>query len=212
MINKRISTGQITMTRAERQRREALQHRRIRKAGAPVFGNIVLIVLLLCAAAMVYVLIKSKATGEALELAGRQLYIVLGSSMEPTVGPGSLLVVKAVDPADLEREDVITFIDPADPERVISSRIVEIDGLSFITRGDANKMNDPGTVPAENILGKGECFVPYAGYILNFAQTATGLITMVLIPSLVIVLYEFINLLRYAAAMEKKRGAGAGMH
>ena len=109
-----------------------------------VLAKFVLIVLLLCAAAMVYVLIKSKATGEALELAGRQLYIVLGSSMEPTVGPGSLLVVKAVDPADLKREDVITFIDPADPERVISSRIVEIDGLSFITRPDANKMNDPG--------------------------------------------------------------------
>ncbi len=212
MFDHKNYVGQITMTRAQRQTREELQRRRSRKSGNPVFGNIFLIVLLLCAAVMVYILIKSDATGEVPELAGRRLYIVLGSSMEPTVTPGSLLVVKAVDPVDLKREDVITFIDPADPERVISHRIVQLDGLSFITRGDANNVNDPEPVPAENILGKVEYSIPYAGHILNFAQTTTGLITMVLVPSLVIVLNEFLNLLRYATAREKKRGAGAGLH
>lgn len=213
MPDERISAGQITMTRAERQRREALQRRCGSKTSwKAVVGNIFLIILLVCAGVIVYTLIKSEVTGEVPELAGRQLYIVLGSSMEPTVSPGSLLVVKAVDPAALKREDMITFIDPANPSRVIGHRIVEIDELNFITRGDANKMNDPEPVPAENILGKVEFFIPYAGYILNFAQTKTGLIVMVLIPVLLIVVYEFLNLLRYTVAMEKQRGAGSGLH
>ena len=35
--------------------------------------------------------------------------------MEPAIGPGSLLVVKPVDPASLKKGDVIVFNDPTDP-------------------------------------------------------------------------------------------------
>lgn len=211
MFDNRFQSSQVTMTRSERQKREALRRRRSRIAREPVIGSLLLIILLFCAAVILNALIRSKVTGEVPELAGRQLYIVLSSSMEPTAGPGSLLVVKPTDPVELKKDDIIVFIDPADSLRVISHRITRVNALSFTTRGDANYTDDPQPVPAENILGKSEFVIPYAGYILNFAQTTTGLVTIVLIPSLLIIIFESRNLRYYLAVMKNKRQAGSGL-
>lgn len=202
------SSGRITMTRAERQRREALQLRRGREASRwTIPGNILMIILLLCVSVVVYALIKSKVTGEAPELAGRHFYIVLSGSMEPAFSTGSLLAVQKVEAEDLKKGDVITFIDPADPARIVSHRIVAVNTApepTFTTRGDANNKDDPARVPEENVLGKGEFFIPHAGYILNFARTTTGLVSMVLIPALFIAIFEFRNLLRHVSALERR--------
>ena len=124
--------------------------------------------------------------------------------------PYPALVVKPVDPSELKREDVITFIDPADPVRVVSHRIMDVvAGGSFITRGDANNTDDPKPVPAENILGKAEYAIPYAGYVLDFVQSTEGLIIAVLIPSLLIVVFEFRKLLQYVAMIEKEKNTGS---
>jgi len=211
MSGDRFQGSQITITRHERQRREALQRRYRRASREPVIGSLLLIVLLLCAAVMLYALTRSKVTGEAPELAGWQLYVVLGSSMEPAIGPGSLLVVKPVDPAGLKKGDVIVFNDPTDPSRVISHRIMKVNDLSFITRGDANYSDDLEPVLAENILGKSAYVIPYAGYILNFARTATGMVTVVLFPSLLIIILESRNLRHYLVMMKSKRQAGSGL-
>ncbi len=209
-----LTDVQITMTRAERQKREGMQRRRSRKKPRWfILGNIILITLLLCASVVVYAIIKSKITGEALQLAGRQFYTVLSSSMEPAFGPGSLLAVQDVKVEELQKSDVITFIDPSDSVRIISHRIVQVHtaaGLTFTTRGDANESDDPVPVPMENILGKGEFFIPYAGYIFNFARTTTGLVSMFLIPAVLIAIFEFFNLLRHVSALEKKRSGKKG--
>lgn len=202
--------SQITMTRAERQRLEAMQWRRRKSGRETMAGKIILIFLLLIASVFVYALIESKITGDSPQLAGRQFYIVVSGSMEPVIARGSLLVVKPVDPSELKREDVITFIDPADPVRVVSHRIMDVvAGGSFITRGDANNTDDPKPVPAENILGKAEYAIPYAGYVLDFVQSTEGLIIAVLIPSLLIVVFEFRKLLQYVAMIEKEKNTGS---
>jgi signal peptidase len=204
--------SQITMTRAERQRLEAMQRRRKRKEGRETMaGKIVLIFLLLIASVFVFAIVRSKVTGEPPQLAGRQFYIVASGSMEPVITRGSLLVVRPADPAELKREDVITVIDPADPERVVSHRIMEVlaEGRSFITRGDANNVDDPEPVPAANVIGKAEYAIPYAGYILDFAQSTKGLIIMILIPSLLIVVFEFRKLMQYVAMLEEEKSSGS---
>jgi len=203
--NEQIPIGQITMTRAERQRLEKMQRspRRQKKGGEPILGKIIFIFLLLIACVFVYALVRSRVTGEPPQLAGRQFYVVVSGSMEPLISPGDLLVVKKAAPAGLKQGDIITFVDPANPERVVSHRIKEAVGDSFITRGDANNADDPEPVPAKNILGKVEYVVPYAGYVLDFVQTPRGLIILILIPSLLIVVFEFRKLLNYVAAMEK---------
>lgn len=205
---------QIPITRAERQERETRRRRILKKACGPMLGDILLIMLLACAAVMLYALIQSKSSGKAPELAGRQFYIVQSETMQPVFGSGSLLAIKQVEPARLVKGDIITFIDPDNPSRTVSHRITAVNtdaGLTFTTRGDANPKNDPATVPAESIIGKGEFFIPYAGYLLGFVQTTVGLISVVLVPALLIIVFECRKLLRHAAAHKKERGSRPGL-
>ncbi len=209
MMDKQIIGGQITMTRAERQRLESLQRRRSRrKGGGSIAGDMVLMLLLACAAVLLYALIQMSVTGEAPELAGRQLYIVAGGSMKPAFGPGSLLAVRAAKPSALKVDDIIIFIDPENPPQPAVSRIAAVNSaseLTFTICGDASTEAESAPVPERNILGKAEFAVPHAGHVLNFARTRTGLISILLVPALLIVIFEFCKLLRCAAALEKRR-------
>lgn len=197
------------MTRSERQRLESLRRRRSRRPGGlSIAGDIILVVLLACAAVLLYALIQMRVTGEAPELAGRQFYIVAGSGMEPAFGPGSLLAVTTVKPAALKIDDVIVFTDPGNPAQLDVSRIAAVngaEGLTFTIRGDASGEGGDAPIPGESIIGKAEFTIPYAGYILGFARTRSGLISILLVPALFIVIFEFGKLLRSAALLEKRR-------
>lgn len=202
---------QVSITRAERQRRAAQRYRKHKKTHGPGPGDIFLMVLLAAVAVMLYVLVESKISGKAPELAGRQFYIVQSSSMKPLLKPGSLLAVKQVEPAELKEKDIITFTDPDHPLQVVSHRIVAIsdaEELTFTTRGDAAARDDPAAVPAESIIGKGTFFIPYAGYALGFIQTTVGLISAVLVPALLIIIFELRKLLRPGTAPKEERGGG----
>ena len=69
--------------------------------------------------------------------------------------------------------------------------------MSFITRGDANNVNDPNPVAAENIIGRVTGSVPYLGYIFGFAQTRQGLILLIFVPGLLLIIMELRRLFKY---------------
>ena len=81
------------------------------------------------------------------------------------------------------------------------------DGLSFVTRGDANDVNDPTPVAADKVVGKVKFALPYAGYIMSFGQSKTGIISLVMIPGLLIIIFELRNLFRFAAEWETEKKA-----
>ncbi len=165
-----------------------------------IFGNILFVVLLLVMAGLSFFLIQSRVTGGVPQVAGYQMYIVLSGSMAPEFDTGSLAFVREVEPAELVVGDIITFRSPNDPDSLTTHRIVEIqreDGLSFITRGDANNVNDPNPVPAENVVGMVTGAVPYVGYLLNFVQTTQGLVLLIFVPGVLIIVFELNKILKY---------------
>ena len=76
--------------------------------------------------------------------------LVRGSSMRPSLRPGSLAAVEEVAPADIRVGNVIVFRDDGGQpvmHRVISTR------SEIVTQGDNLPLSD-GVVPAERIVGK----------------------------------------------------------
>jgi signal peptidase len=115
-------------------------------------------------------------------LAGATPYTVLSGSMRPGLPPGTLVVVRPVEPADLAIGDVITYqLESGDPE-VVTHRVVaqgfDSDGdLLFLTRGDANDVADEKWVQPVQIKGELWYSVPYLGYasdLLTGHQRQTG--------------------------------------
>ena len=92
--------------------------------------------------------------------------------MEPTLSPGSLIVVKPGPPAELRAGDVITFQIESDNPAVNTHRITQVvydaQGRQRIqTQGDANSVPDRDMLVAEQVRGKLWYSVPYLGYVNN---------------------------------------------
>jgi signal peptidase I len=165
-----------------------------------VIGNIVTALLLIVMLTLSFFLIQSRLSGGTPAIAGYQMYVVLSGSMNPAFDTGSLVFVKPTEPAAIKEGDIITFSSSSDTTSLTTHRVVGInqnDGLSFVTRGDANNVNDPNPVPAENVVGRVTGSVPYIGYLFGFAQTRQGLIMLIFIPGLFLIIMELRRLFKY---------------
>ena len=177
-----------------------------------LLANTAFIITLVLMAVLVFSLLQSRFTGSAPTIAGHHLYVVLSGSMSPAFETGSLVVVRPVEAEDIAVGDIITFREPGEETKLTTHRVVEIEkqgGLHFITKGDANGVVDQEPVPAENLVGRVVLAIPYAGYVADFAQTKQGLVTMVIIPGILIIIFEARNLLRYAGELEREKVAAA---
>ena len=89
--------------------------------------------------------------------------VVATGSMEPAIGAGDVVILCRTDPAALEVGDVIQY--QSDGCTVIH-RIVEKDGDTFITQGDANNAPDLRPVEREQVLGRMTGTLPDAGWFI----------------------------------------------
>jgi signal peptidase len=102
---------------------------------------------------------------------GSTPYTVLTGSMRPSMPPGTMVVVRPVEPAELAVGDVITYqLRSGEPE-VVTHRIIETvvtqEGLEFRTQGDANDAADPDLVRAVQVRGEAWYWLPGLGYLTS---------------------------------------------
>ncbi len=109
-------------------------------------------------------------------LAGYQIYHVISGSMEPAIPVESVVYVKDVAPADIQKKDVIAFHSVLGEEAIITHRVVSNNRVAgeIVTKGDANAKEDMEPVPYENVLGKVALTVPVLGKILATLATIQG--------------------------------------
>lgn len=132
-------------------------------------------------------------------------YVVLSGSMEPAMSAGDVIVVDAAPPSTISAGDVVTFA-AAGETRPTTHRVIEVveteQGLAFRTAGDANEDPDPALVTADQVRGVvptvgGHLFViPLVGYVIQFAGTTTGILTLLVAPLVLLVLSEAYVLVR----------------
>jgi signal peptidase len=179
-------------------------------AGIKVAGNVIFGVLVLFMAVMAFFLVQSKYSGEVPSVFGYRVYMVLSGSMSPTFDTGSVVFVRPEDPAIIRKGDIITFSGEGS-DMLTTHRVVDVqneEGLKFITRGDANNVDDPKPVPAENVVGRVHGSLPYLGYLMGFAQTRRGLIFLVFIPGVLVILFELRNIFKYMRETDQERKTG----
>ncbi len=174
---------------------------------AHLAGNGLFVLVLVFMALLVFSLVQSRVVGGPPEIFSHQVYIVEGGSMSPAIEAGSLSIVQPVSAADVEVGDIITY-HGTDEQSLTTHRVMEVheaDGdLSFTTRGDANRVDDPLPVTSDLLIGRVVRVVPYAGVLLDFAQSRTGLLALVIIPGILVIGFEVRNLLHLSAQMDQE--------
>lgn len=133
------------------------------------------------------------------------LLSVQTGSMVPVLNKGDLVSVMRVSADSLRPGDIVTFINPANSKQTITHRIVEMpsleNGQKFVTRGDANPVNDQ-PIEAKAILGKVNSHVPKVGYAVDVVRKPLGLALIIYIPALFIIIGELKNLSAYYKTQE----------
>lgn len=117
---------------------------------------------------------------------GSTPYTILTSSMEPGLPPGTLVIVKPIDPQEVRIGTVLTYQLSSGEPAVVTHRVVEIQSPtlpggdpSFITKGDANSEPDAKPVMTVQLRGAVWYSVPWIGWVNNVVN---GDLRAVVIP------------------------------
>jgi len=137
------------------------------------------------------------ALSVALPAVDRELYVVTGGSMEPSIPVGSAVIVRHSSPDQIAAGDVITFRGANDS--VITHRVLSVVPSAqpeFQTQGDASESQDPFAVEGGSVIGSVEVVVPAAGALLMMMRSTAGaLVTIGLIGSLALLAWFMDDLL-----------------
>ena len=135
------------------------------------------------------------------DLFGLRFYIVLSDSMSATdFNAGDLVVIKEVDPRTLEAGDIIAYQSQntenygATVTHKIRAKTTDANGNpGFITYGTTTGVDDETVVTYPFILGQYQLALPKVGTFFQFLKTPQGYIVCILIPFLVLIIYQGLN-------------------
>jgi signal peptidase len=88
---------------------------------------------------------------------------ITSGSMMPTLRVGDVVIAVDHNDTKIAPDTVVVYEEPRRHD-LVTHRVVSVnpDG-SYITKGDANGVNDPAPIPAANIRGKTQWIVPFVG-------------------------------------------------
>ncbi len=139
------------------------------------------------------------------------LYTIISPSMEPNVKVYDVVVdLNVFNQNDIQKGDIITFVSNSNVSKglTVTHRVVDIisneDGTkSYITKGDNNLKADQATVNIKDVLGKVLFKIPQLGRVQFLIADKFGWLLVILIPSLGVIIYDFIKLFRLLAFNNK---------
>lgn len=98
--------------------------------------------------------------------------VVLTGSMEPTLQPDDLLIIKDLEDAEYQVGDIVVY---QEEKHLVVHRIIEISEESVITQGDANNIAD-APVSFEQIKGVVVKKIPGVGKVVSLVQSPIGIL------------------------------------
>lgn len=147
-------------------------------------------------------------------LFGIRFYVVLTDSMSPSennkddkihFNAGDIVMIKNVkDATALEPGQVIAFVSQNSVSfgETVTHMIREVkttsDGklLGYVTYGTNTGTNDEALVEPEYVLGTYAGKLPKVGYFFDFLKTTPGYIVCILVPFLLLILWQGVNTIR----------------
>lgn len=147
---------------------------------------------------MVFTLVSVRTLDKAnRSIFGYKFFIVRSDSMMDTFKSGDIIFVKNTDPSKLEVGDIIAYTsqNTSNFGETVTHKIRELttdeDGNpAFITYGTTTDTNDETPVTYTYILGKYSGKIPNVGSFFQFLKTTPGYILCILVPFLLLILYQ----------------------
>ena len=155
--------------------------------------NIIEWIVLICSIILLVYIFASTFSGKAASLFGTSVLHVVTGSMEPTISVDDFIMVKKTDVSKLKEKDIIAFYSESPDTKglMVIHRIIRVneDG-TFVTKGDANTLEDAVAVSRDKVIGKymGEAW--FLNWLVSFVSLKKLLLLLVIIPMFFISIYE----------------------
>ena len=141
-------------------------------------GILRILLLIICGAILgvnVYSFNANRLVGNRMPMPfGCGAAVVLSGSMEPALSKDDLIIVRKSN--NLAVNDIVVF---QDGNSLIVHRIIETDGKTVTTKGDANNASDQ-PVSISDIKGKVVFSIPFVGKIVNLIKTPVGILLVII--------------------------------
>ncbi len=174
-----------------------------------------IVVLVIVAGLCLTYVVSGKIAEKKGEKPPFSLFTVISPSMTPNIEVYDVVFVKKTDVDDLKVDDVITFYSSNAffGNTPITHRIVEIldipdTGTMFRVKGDANQNADVDKVIPNNVIGKVMFKIPKLGKLQFFLASKKGWFLAILIPAIVIIIYDIIKLTKLISIKNKLQNFG----
>lgn len=166
---------------------------------------------------VIFVSVLRANKGEVPNVLGYSVLRLQTGSMEPGYKTGSIIIAKKVDVNDLEKGDVISFYSTSKDisDRVNTHRIIDIiydqsGTREFITKGDANELQDEHPVLSSRIIGKVVFDLGVvSGSVLGMLQNPKVIFFLIIVPLIIITFSEAVNLVNIVMNKDGNSGEEA---
>ena len=155
----------------------------LKKAAIVLWWSLTVVLLV-----SIFGIMTAKMRGEVPYFFGYSIMNIVSGSMEDTIPEGSYILIKKTDPSEIRKGDIICFYsdDPKikgfpNTHAVVEDPLEGEDGLEFVTKGEANPLNDPVTAKGNKLIGR---YVKNLDLLTGFSKTLDG--NMMLIISTVL--------------------------
>jgi signal peptidase I len=143
---------------------------------------------------------------------GGSTFVVGGSSMEPAISLGAVVVAIPVATDRLAPGDIVS-VRVGEKQALFTHRIVRLvdreDGLWLETKGDANDDPDPAIIPATSVVGRVAVVIPQAGYAVRLLGTAQGILFLLALGAFMVAAGWLLESFEIDQAAARRRAARA---
>jgi len=188
----------------------------MKKAWKIISTVLVWLVVIIAVSVMIFTIVSVNTFNRNdRNLFGFRCYIVLSDSMSATdFNAGDLVLVKEVDPTTLQPGDIISYQSQntesygATVTHKIRAKTTDASGNpGFITYGTTTGVDDETVVTYPFILGKYQLALPKVGTFFQFLKTPQGYIVCILIPFLLLIVYQGLNCVKVFKMYKKEQVA-----
>ena len=165
-----------------------------------IIGNIIYVVSFIVVLLVLLVVLIQRFSNNEFSIAGIRVFNVATGSMIPKYNVGDILILKEVDPSQINVGDDIAYLgdEGSFRNKVVTHQVIEKKEnngeYSFITQGIANNTPDP-EITADQVYGK----VIYKSIILSFISGITKNLYMfyflIIVPIAIIIAKMIIDML-----------------
>jgi signal peptidase len=130
-------------------------------------------------------------------------YVIVSQSMVPTININDAIIVKRENDQAYHVGDIISFYSTeydhngmVVTHRIVDKNTVSVNESNYTTKGDNNPIPDRKGVKTENVYGKVLFILPRLGYVQSFLSNSSNFIICIMIPIVIVVLYDLFRILR----------------